>query len=84
MRGRKWRRDAHTKHRPERLRLTSMMDILTVLLLFLLKSFVVEGEVVTPAPGVHETNSAMGTENRDRKPRKPGPRPEVHKARDLW
>jgi biopolymer transport protein ExbD len=35
------------------LRLTSMMDILTVLLLFLLKSFVVEGEVITPAPGVH-------------------------------
>ncbi len=29
-----------------------MMDILTVLLLFLLKSFVAEGEVVTPAPGV--------------------------------
>ncbi len=27
------------------LRLTSMMDILTVLLLFLLKSFVVDGEV---------------------------------------
>ncbi|MCP4573435.1 MAG: hypothetical protein GY838_13850 [bacterium] len=34
------------------LRLTSMMDILTVLLLFLLKSFVVEGEVITPVPGV--------------------------------
>lgn len=34
------------------LRLTSMMDILTTLLLFLLKSFVVEGEVITPAPGV--------------------------------
>ena len=30
-----------------------MMDILTVLLLFLLKSFVAEGEVVTPAPGVN-------------------------------
>ena len=29
-----------------------MMDILTVLLLFLLKSFVAEGEAVTPAPGV--------------------------------
>lgn len=34
------------------LRMTSMMDILTVLLLFLLKSFVVDGEVVTPVPGV--------------------------------
>ena len=37
---------------PTGLRITSMMDILTVLLLFLLKSFVAEGEVVTPAPGV--------------------------------
>lgn len=37
---------------PGGLRITSMMDILTVLLLFLLKSFVAEGEVVTPAPGV--------------------------------
>ena len=35
------------------LRLTSMMDILTVLLLFLLKSFVVEGEAITPVPGVN-------------------------------
>lgn len=34
------------------LQMTSMMDILTVLLLFLLKSFVVEGEVITPVPGV--------------------------------
>lgn len=32
--------------------LTSLMDILTVLVLFLLKSFVIEGEVVTPVPGV--------------------------------
>jgi biopolymer transport protein TolR len=32
--------------------MTSMMDILTVLLLFLLKSFVVEAEVITPAAGV--------------------------------
>jgi len=29
-----------------------MMDILTVLLLFLLKSFVVDGGVITPIPGV--------------------------------
>lgn len=29
-----------------------MMDILTVLLLFLLKSFVADGEVVTPSPDV--------------------------------
>ncbi len=45
------------RFRPNRrkagLRLTSMMDILTVLLLFLLKSFVVEGETLTPVPGVN-------------------------------
>ena len=46
------RRHRRKIHQPEGLRITSMMDILTVLLLFLLKSFVAEGEVVTPAPGV--------------------------------
>jgi len=48
------RRFASHRHRsePTQLRMTSMMDILTVLLLFLLKSFVVEGEVITPASGV--------------------------------
>ena len=35
-----------------------MMDILTVLLLFLLKSFVVEGEVITPVPGVELPESS--------------------------
>jgi biopolymer transport protein ExbD len=34
------------------LQMTSMMDILVVLLLFLLKSFVVDGEAQTPPPGV--------------------------------
>jgi len=43
------------------LRLTSMMDILTVLLLFLLKSFVVEGEVITPVPGVDLPESTSKT-----------------------
>ncbi|MCK4774074.1 MAG: biopolymer transporter ExbD, partial [Candidatus Krumholzibacteria bacterium] len=43
------------------LRLTSMMDILTVLLLFLLKSFVVEGEVMTPIPGVDLPESSSDT-----------------------
>ncbi len=43
------------------LRLTSMMDILTVLLLFLLKSFVVEGEVITPIPGVELPESSSDT-----------------------
>jgi len=40
------------------LRLTSMMDILTVLLLFLLKSFVVEGQVVTPPAGLELPESS--------------------------
>ena len=43
--------------RTGRLRMTSMMDILVVLLLFLLKSFVVEGEAMTPAPGVELPHS---------------------------
>ena len=43
------------------LRLTSMMDILTVLLLFLLKSFVIEGEVITPVPGVDLPESSSDT-----------------------
>lgn len=46
------KRRRRMKQGPTTLRITSMMDILTVLLLFLLKSFVAEGEVVTPAPGV--------------------------------
>jgi biopolymer transport protein ExbD len=41
-----------------------MMDILTVLLLFLLKSFVVEGEVMTPAPGVILPESSSDTKPR--------------------
>lgn len=43
------------------LQLTSMMDILTTLLLFLLKSFVAEGEVITPAPGVKLPESTSET-----------------------
>ena len=35
-----------------RLQLTSLIDIFTVLLLFLLKSLVVGGAVVSPFPGV--------------------------------
>jgi biopolymer transport protein ExbD len=38
-----------------------MMDILTVLLLFLLKSFVVEGEALTPVPGVNLPESSSET-----------------------
>lgn len=38
--------------RVQGLRLTSLMDILVCLLLFLIKAFAIEGEVVTPPPGV--------------------------------
>jgi biopolymer transport protein ExbD len=38
-----------------------MMDILTTLLLFLLKSFVVDGEVMTPTPGVNLPESSSNT-----------------------
>jgi biopolymer transport protein ExbD len=38
---------------PSNVNLISMMDILTVLLLFLLKSYVAGGEVMVPAPGIH-------------------------------
>ncbi|MCA9726235.1 MAG: biopolymer transporter ExbD [Candidatus Eisenbacteria bacterium] len=50
MRNRRWGRRAR-KSGPAQLKLTSMMDILTVLLLFLVKSFVVDTPV-TPVPGV--------------------------------
>lgn len=43
------------------LRLTSMMDILTCLLLFVLKSFVMEGDAVTPVPGVNLPESSSQT-----------------------
>ena len=46
------------KNKPAQLKITSMMDILTVLLLFLLKSFVVEGEMVTPPPDVELPTSS--------------------------
>ena len=41
--------------------LTSLMDILTVLVLFHLKSFVMEGEAVTPMPGVALPESSSKT-----------------------
>jgi len=52
-RGRRDRRERRGRfNRPEGLKMTSMMDILTVLLLFLLKSFVVDGEAQVPPPGI--------------------------------
>ena len=41
-----------TQAKPGALRMTSMMDILTTLLLFVLKAFVAGGEVATPPPGL--------------------------------
>lgn len=52
------RRRAKGSMHPPRLKITSMMDILTVLLLFLLKSFVVDAEVVAPPPDVTLPNSS--------------------------
>jgi biopolymer transport protein ExbD len=45
-------RHARAAQRVPRLKMTSMMDILTVLLLFLLKSFVVDADVTAPPPDV--------------------------------
>ena len=58
---RKRRRRIRTRTVHTPLRLTSMMDILTTLLLFLLKSFVVEGEVITPVPGVNLPESSSNS-----------------------
>lgn len=55
------RRTKKVRYRHAPLRMTSMMDILTVLLLFLLKSFVVEGEALTPVPGVNLPESTSDT-----------------------
>jgi biopolymer transport protein ExbD len=43
---------------PGGINLTSMMDILTTLLLFILKSYVVEGEAMVPPPGVELPRSS--------------------------
>lgn len=51
IRHRRRRRGPRADDSPK-LKLTSMMDILTTLLLFLLKAFVVEGEAMTPPPGM--------------------------------
>jgi biopolymer transport protein ExbD len=57
-------RRLHRRRRPAtdgntRLKLTSMMDILTTLLLFVLKAFVAEGEVATPPLGVSLPSSSI-------------------------
>lgn len=39
------------------LRLTSLIDIMVVLVFFLLKSFIAGGDVMTPAPGLNLPNS---------------------------
>lgn len=52
------RRALSALRKPAALKMTSMMDILTVLLLFLLKSFVVDGEAMTPPAGVNLPESS--------------------------
>lgn len=44
--------------------MTSLMDILTCLLLFVLKSVVLEGEVISPVPGVNLPESSSETSPR--------------------
>jgi biopolymer transport protein ExbD len=44
--------------------MTSLMDILTCLLLFVLKSVVLEGEVINPVPGVNLPESSSNTSPR--------------------
>lgn len=49
------------KHRappePAKPQMTSLVDVLTVLVFFLLKNFSTEGDIVTPAPGLTLPNS---------------------------
>ncbi len=61
-RGRQDRRRLRARLGQGGLRLTSMMDILTVLLLFLLKSFVVDGEAQVPPPGIELPQSTAATQ----------------------
>jgi biopolymer transport protein ExbD len=65
MRGRRLRRGRGRLERLTRpgtpIRLTSMMDIMTTLLLFLLKAFVVDGEAMVPVPGVELPSSTAPT-----------------------
>jgi len=51
-------RNKRTRKGTDTIRMTSLMDILVVLLLFLLKSFVVEGDLMTPAQGVELPESS--------------------------
>lgn len=41
------------RYRPAKLQLTPMIDMFTILLIFLLKSFTAQGQVVTITPDVH-------------------------------
>ena len=62
------RRHRRNLRPPEGLRITSMMDILTVLLLFLLKSFVAEGDgngECAPEPGVGPAQQRLAVGGRD-------------------
>jgi biopolymer transport protein ExbD len=62
IRRKRMRRHGWQVHKGDaRLKMTSMMDILTVLLLFLLKSFVVDAELLTPPPEVELPSSTSET-----------------------
>ncbi len=49
------------KAAPARLQLTSLVDMMVILVVFLLKSFSVEGQLVTPAAGLELPNSSSRT-----------------------
>ncbi len=59
-------RNALPRSRPKtngiaRPQLTSLVDMMVILLVFLLKSFSVEGQLVTPSPDLHLPESAATT-----------------------
>ncbi|MBD3165848.1 hypothetical protein GF324_04575 [bacterium] len=46
------KRQKHKKDEDTKLNLSSMMDMMTIILLFLLKSFSASGQLMQPAPGI--------------------------------
>lgn len=61
MRNRRARAGMATNTGGAMLRLTSLIDIMVVLVFFLLKSFVAGGDVMTPAPGINLPNSTSAS-----------------------
>ena len=50
--GKKGRKNSQTKVEVPKVQLTSLIDIMTILLVFLLKSYSAEGEIFTPSKGL--------------------------------